>query len=103
LQLILKNTGTDVPTKEFKFSEPVLTSTSNLKIAYVFKVNEFRESRLMEVSDKQNGLFQSRYNSKVMMVVSVSLNKTEIKIQDLKSALPLSQAEGQLKISDYFT
>lgn len=77
----------------------------------------------MEVSDKQNGLlqlhfflseiwtkygkliglFQSRYNSKVMMVVSVSLNKTEIKIQDLKSALPLSQAEGQLKISDYFT
>ena len=38
-----------------------------------------------------------------MVVMSVSLNKTEIKIQDLKSALPLSQAEGQLKISDYFT
>ena len=85
------------------------------------KTNDFRESRLMEATNKQNGsekqkifleyqtkcknfsgVFQFRYNSKVMMVVSVSLNKTEIKIQDLKNALPLSQTEGQLKISDYF-
>ena len=49
------------------------------------------------------GRFEFKYNSKIMIVMSVSLNRTEIKIQDLKTALPLSQAEGQLKISDYFS
>merc|ERR1712071_129011 len=101
--LILKSATAEVPSKEFKVSEPILTTTKSLKVAYILKINEFKESRLMESTDKSNGRFEFKYNSKIMIVMSVSLNGTEIKIQDLKTALPLSQAEGQLKISDYFS
>lgn len=109
-----------MPGSEIVITEPVLITTANLKVAYIFKVNEFNQhTSVMETSSSIiytiqlkkiwtyfyyifQGNYKFKYNCKKMMVVSVSLNKTEIKMSDLKIALPLSQLENQLKISDYF-
>lgn len=56
MKLILKANTTDLSTKDLKFPEPVLTMTANLKIAHVLKANELWESKLMEATDKHNGL-----------------------------------------------
>jgi hypothetical protein len=48
------------------------------------------------------GLFGSLSNLEKVMIMSVSLNKPDVKLQDLHTALSQNREERQIKISSYF-
>lgn len=49
------------------------------------------------------GFFQPHTNSDKMLILSVSLNKADVKLKDLQASLSQhQQVEGHLKISSYF-
>lgn len=48
------------------------------------------------------GLYQSLASFESQLIVGVSLNKSDVKLQDLHKALLQNQGEGQFKISSYF-
>ncbi|XP_046442901.1 uncharacterized protein LOC124193227 [Daphnia pulex] len=80
--------------------EPTSTSTPNLKLAFIVKDNDLKQPIFME---PKTGLYESLSNCEKMLIMSVSLNKPEIKLKDLHTALSQqNQEERQIKISSYF-
>nr|CAH0112904.1 unnamed protein product [Daphnia galeata] len=85
--------------------KPTSATTTNLKLAFVVKDNALKKTIFMEPTSTKTGkigLFGSLSNLEKLMIMSVSLNKPDVKLQDLHMALSQNREERQIKISSYF-